>query len=72
MKTRRHWSVDERRMRQRHPERYRLWRIEQRVNLGLGRQRLARATLRKYWRQLQLDADRKAYLVRLLWPRRRS
>lgn len=72
MRGMRHWSVDERRMRRRSPERYRLWRIEQRVNLGLGRQRLARATLKKYWRQLQLDADRKAYLARLLWPSKRS
>lgn len=70
MKQPRHWSVNERQFSQRAPHAYRLWQIEQRVNVGLGPTKLRRADLKRYWRKLRLDPDRKQYLARLLWPER--
>lgn len=63
-----HWSVDEERFKRLHPEKYRRWQIEQRVNLGVGTWKLNRAELKELWSELDLDEDRKRTLEWLLWP----
>ncbi|MFA4846237.1 MAG: hypothetical protein WC654_06815 [Patescibacteria group bacterium] len=65
-----HWSVDEERFKRLYPEKYRRWRIEQRVNLGVGTWKLNRAELTTLWGELDLDEDRKRTLEWFLWPKR--
>ena len=63
----RHWSVDTDALRARDPEAYARWSIEQRINFGLGGERISRSELERLWNVLELDADRRRYLQFLLW-----
>lgn len=46
---------------------YTIWRLEQLVNFGLGRSKLNKKALKKYWQRLHLDPKKKRYLEFLLW-----
>ncbi len=67
-----HWSVDEERMKQLYPEKYRRWRTEQRVNLGVGTWKLNRTELTELWPELKLDEPERTFLKSLLWPTKQS
>lgn len=55
MKTaQRHWSVDETELKK-DPERYAIWRLEQRINFGLGEQKINKEELKKYWGRIDID-----------------
>ena len=62
------WSVDEKQLKK-YPEKYKIWKLEQMINWGLGNEKLDEALLRKYWRKLFLDPIKKKYLTFLLWPK---
>ena len=49
-----HWSVDETELKK-DPERYAIWRLEQRINFGLGEEKLNREELKKYWDKIDID-----------------
>lgn len=59
------WSVDEKKIRK-NKEKYAIWRLEQMVNFGLGKEKLKTNILRKYWSKLQIDPARKKFLQLLL------
>lgn len=61
------WSVDEKRFKRDYPEKYEIWKLEQLINFGLGRHKLDRKKVKKYWRKLHLDPDCKRYLRFLIW-----
>lgn len=65
-----HWSVDEQKFRATNPEKYRIWKLAERVNVGVGPRKIKRAELKKYWPKLDLDPTMKQYLSNLLWPKR--
>lgn len=60
------WSVDAKRMKKEEPEKYKIWRLEQLINYGLGREKLNKKELKKYWPKLNLDPSKKAFLEMLL------
>ena len=64
------WSVDERKFKREDPKGYRLWRLEQMINFGLGDEKLERRAVRQHWQRLQMDDPTRRYLAFLLWPRR--
>lgn len=64
------WSVDEKKFKKEDPEGYRIWRLEQMINYGLGKEKLNPKLVRKYWNQLFMDSLTKKYLKFLLWPRK--
>ncbi len=66
------WSVDEKKFKKEDPEGYKIWRLEQMINWGLGEEKLNKDELRKRWGQLFLDPIKKRYLEFLLWPRRKT
>ena len=66
------WSVDEKAFKKADPEGYKLWRIEQMINWGLGGEKLDELLVRKYWKKLFMDRPTKKYLEFLLWPRENS
>lgn len=60
-----HWSVDETELKK-DPERYAIWRLEQRINFGVGEEKLDRAELKKYWDKIDIDpAKRRALSLAL-------
>ena len=62
------WSIDEKRFRKEHPEKYKIWRLEQLINFGLGDEKLDLKELKKYWNVLDIDKTARKYLEFLLWP----
>lgn len=64
------WSVDEKKFKKNDPEGYKIWRLEQMINWGLGDEKLSEKLLRKYWKKLFIDALTKKYLQFLLWPKK--
>jgi len=65
------WSVDEKQFKKQDPEGYKIWRLEQLINFGLGREKLDKEELKKYWPFLYLDPDKKRFLSFLLWPNKK-
>lgn len=64
------WSSDLRALRSRSHAAFELFILEQKINFGLGRSRLARQKLLRYWQKLRIDPLRKKFLAFLLWPKR--
>ena len=64
------WSVDEKLMKTEDPEGYRIWRLEQMINWGLGGEKLSARLVRKYWEKLFMDEPTRQYLEVLLWPKK--
>lgn len=64
------WSVDEKRFKKEDPEGYRIWRLEQMINWGLGGEKIPRTLLKRYWRKIFIDEFSRKYLKFLLWPKK--
>jgi len=64
------WSVDEKQFKKEDPEGYKIWRLEQLINFGLGKEKIDKKELKKYWKRLYLDPDKKRFLTFLLWPQK--
>lgn len=62
------WSTDTTELKK-DKKRYAVWRLEQMVNFGLEGKKINRAELKKYWKILCLDNNKKKYLTLLLWPK---
>lgn len=63
------WSVDEKQLKK-YPEKYKIWKLEQMINWGLGGEKLDEKLLRKYWRKLFIDRPTRNYLEFLLWKKK--
>ncbi len=59
------WSTDVELLKK-HPDEYAIWRLEQLINFGLGKEKINEKELRRYWSKLQLDPSKKAFLSLLL------
>lgn len=64
------WAVDLKKLKK-DKKQYAIWRLEQMVNFGLGKEKLDRRQLKRYWSLLDLDPQKKEYLKFLLWPPKR-
>lgn len=49
------------------PVAYTIWRLEQRINFGIGPKKIKRSEIKKYWHHLHLDPARKKYIKFLVW-----
>lgn len=47
-----------------------IFELEQMVNFGLGGSKLDKTSLKKYWKELNLDPDRKKFLEFVLWNKK--
>jgi len=63
------WSVDEKASKKANPERYQIWKLEQLIHYGEPGEKIPVQPLKKYWNQLNIDPQYRAYLKLLLWPR---
>jgi len=66
------WSIDEKKFKKENPEGYKIWKLEQMINYGLGREKLDEKLVRKYWKKLFMDEITKKYLEFILWPKKRK
>jgi hypothetical protein len=68
------WSVDEKKFKKDNPKKYRLWRISQLINYGLGDEKLDKNEVKDLWSQIKtkIDPNTKVYLEYLLWGIRPS
>ncbi len=62
------WSIDEEKFKKEDPEKYKIWRLEQMINFGLGGEKLDINELKKYLSKLSIDKPVRKYLEFLLWP----
>lgn len=60
-----HWSVDTTEL-EKDPQAFAIWKLEQRINFGIGDDKIQKEELRKYWPQLNLDPSKRRYLAFLL------
>jgi len=49
---------------------YTVWRLEQTVNFGLGKEKIKTKELKENWKKLNLDPLKKNFLRMLLWPKK--
>jgi len=59
------WSTDIKVLKK-YPKRYAIWRLEQLINFGLGKEKIEKKQLQKYFTRLKIDSDKKRYLKFLL------
>jgi len=57
-----HWSVDEDKLAA-HPEEHVVWKLEQRINFGIGERKIKKSELVKYWQKLDLDPYKRRALA---------
>lgn len=63
MKTaKQHWSVDETELKK-DPRAYAIWRLEQRINFGVGEAKIKKAELKKYWNEIDIDPFKRKALA---------
>lgn len=49
-----HWSVDVTELKK-SPESYAIWKLEQRINYGLGEGKIKKSELIKHWEHIDID-----------------
>ncbi len=59
------WSTDEQNLKK-NPEKYAIWKLEQLVNFGLGKEKLNAKELKKYWNKIDIDPARRKFLELIL------
>ena len=59
------WSTDYKTIKK-DPEKYAIWRLEQLINFGLGKEKISAMQLKAYWPKLKIDQHRKKFLSILL------
>lgn len=60
------WSTDEQRLSKNH-EKHTIWKLEQLINFGLGREKINRRDLDKYFNKIEIDSARRRFLQLLLY-----
>ena len=59
------WSTDVKEIKK-DKEKYAIWKIEQMVNFGIGKEKIKEKNLRKYWLKIKIDPFRRKFLNLLL------
>lgn len=60
------WSVNTSRLKK-NVEEYKKFILEQSINFGLNDKKLSLASLKKYWKELDIDENKRAYLKKIVW-----
>jgi len=61
------WSTDEQKIKERGPEAYTIWKLEQMVNFGLGGgEKISKKLLNKYFLKLNIEPSRRKLFELLL------
>ena len=57
----RNWSTDTKNLRK-NKDKFAVWKLEQLINFGLGKDKIKIDDLRKYWNILEIDPSKKEFL----------
>lgn len=63
------WSVNTTRLRK-NKRLYEIWKLEQLINYGLGREKLNSKKIKRYFPYLKIDKNKRSFLKFLLWPQK--
>jgi hypothetical protein len=63
------WSVNTSRLKK-NLKKYTIWQLEQLINYGLGEKKLNKQELKKYFKELNISQDKKAYLTYILYGKK--
>lgn len=63
------WSTDTRELKK-HKKDFSIWRLEQMINFGTDGKKIKTGELRKYWKNMRIDPEKKRFLKFLLWGRK--
>jgi len=55
------WSTDTKKLRK-DKEKFSVWRLEQLVNFGLGKEKIKKSELKKYWKAIHIDPFKRKFL----------
>lgn len=67
MRMQKHWSVDEKEL-SKDPGLYTIWKLEQRINYGIGEALINRVELLRYFEKLDIDPFKRKALALALKP----
>ena len=56
------WSTDTKKLKK-DKDKFAIWKMEQLINLGLGKERIKKSDLRKYWDTLDIDPFKRKFLA---------
>ncbi len=59
------WSVDLKHLKK-YPKKFKIWKLEQLINFGLGKEKINKQDLKKYFKYLKIDPQKKEYLSTFL------
>lgn len=65
------WSTDTSQLKKNNVQ-YKIWKLEQMVNFGLGGEKISKTDIEKYWNDIHIDPARKKFLRLIVWPQKRS
>ena len=55
------WSIDTKKLKE-NKEEYAIWKLEQLVNFGLGKEKIKKSDLKKYWNRIDIDPHKRKFL----------
>lgn len=55
------WSTNTKKLRK-NKEKFAIWKIEQLVNFGLGKKKIKKQDLKKYWKIINIDPAKRKFL----------
>lgn len=55
------WSTDTKKLRS-DKDKFAIWKLEQLVNFGLGRKKIRKSDLKKYWKVINIDPSKRKFL----------
>ncbi|KKQ23758.1 MAG: hypothetical protein US35_C0001G0002 [Parcubacteria group bacterium GW2011_GWA2_37_10] len=55
------WSTNTRKLRK-DKEKFAIWKLEQMVNFGLGKKKIKKSELKKYWKVINIDPAKRKFL----------
>jgi len=59
------WSTDINKLRK-NKDKFTVWKLEQLINFGLGKEKIKKKELKKYWNVINIDPARKKFLFLFL------
>ncbi len=55
------WSTNIKKLRE-NKDKFAIWKMEQLVNFGLGKKKIKKSELKKYWKVIDIDSSKKKFL----------
>lgn len=55
------WSTNTKKLRK-DKDKFSIWKLEQLVNFGLGKEKIKRGELKKYWKAIHIDPAKRKFL----------